>query len=81
MKINNMEVLSQKFAYCGCHKIYLIESLSDETQAIEMGYELYPIENLKDVYKNSCSLKFISNWQLNKTYVSQFEKAKFRGKA
>ena len=80
MKINNAEITSKHFAYDGCHKIYLIESDQDEKEAFEIGYQILPIKDIKQTYKDSCSLKFISNWQLNKTIVSQFENAKFTGK-
>jgi hypothetical protein len=79
MKINNIEITSKYFAYDGCHKIYLIESPLDKTDAKNSGYQVLPIEDLKETYKNSCSLKFISNWQLDKTIVSQFNNAKFKG--
>lgn len=78
MKINEVEVVTNgKFAYDGCHKIYIIEDEQDEKEAIEFGYEIHPIDRLEDMYEVSCSLKFISNWKLNKHYVGQFEEAKF----
>jgi hypothetical protein len=77
MRINNIKITATEFAYDGCHKIYLIESPEDKLEALEIGYELLPIKNLKQVFKDSCSLKFISNWKLDKTIVSQFENYKF----
>jgi hypothetical protein len=77
MRINNIKITATEFAYDGCHKIYLIESLEDKLEALDTGYELLPIENLKQVFKDSCSLKFISNWKLDKTIVSQFENYRF----
>ena len=41
--------------------------------AKEIGYDVYPIENLKEIYEHSCELRFISNWKLTKNYVTQFE--------
>ena len=29
------------------------------------------------VWENSCPLRFINNWALDKTYVAQFEDAEF----
>ena len=77
MKINNIEITSKHFAYDGCHKIYLIESKDDEKEALEIGYDILPIEVLKETYKCSCGLKFISNWQLDTSIVEQCGKAKF----
>ena len=39
--------------------------------------DIYEIKDLKDIYKNSCSLKFISNWKLDTNYVNQFEEVLF----
>ena len=64
---------AEKFAYDGCHKIYIVESEADEAEATSYGYEIYPIQKLKSAWSNSCSLKFISNWSLTKQFVPQFE--------
>lgn len=77
MKINNLEVVGNKFAYDGCHKIYIIEDMEDEQKAIDCGYEILDISELVDTYRNSCELRFIHNWKLTKTYVAQFENATF----
>lgn len=76
MKINGIEVKGNKFAYDGCHKIYVIEDVEDEKMAKD-GYKIYPIEALEEIYRRSCSLRFIHNWKLTKTYVAQFEEAIF----
>ena len=73
MKINGQLIDSKKFAYDGCHKIYIIEDETDLDKAINTGYNIYPIEILPDTYENSCELRFISNWKLDKQYVAQFE--------
>lgn len=81
VKINGIKVITNgKFAYNGCHKIYIIEDKEDEQKAIEYGYSILPISKLKITYDKSCSLKFINNWKLNKTYVGQFEEALFEVK-
>lgn len=77
MKINGKDVKTNSFAYDECHKIYLIEDLEDREKALEADYNIYPINEIENVYNFSCELKFISNWKLNKTYVAQFENAKF----
>jgi hypothetical protein len=75
MKINNQLTKAKHFAFDGCHKIYLIESTADKEEAIATGYSIYPISQLQESYENSCGLRFISDWQLTKKYVSQFEES------
>ena len=77
MKINNVEVVGNKFAYDGCHKIYIIEDTEDEQKAIDCGYEILNISDLIDTYRNSCELRFVRNWKLDKLYVGQYEIAVF----
>ena len=77
MRINDKEVKGNAFAFDGCHKIYIIEDEEDEVQAIEYGYEIYDISQIKKIWKESCSLRFISNWKLDIRYVAQFENARF----
>lgn len=77
MKINNKEVIGNKFAYDTCHKIYIIEDEEDLKNAKEIGYKIYDIKDLKEAYENSCPLRFIDNWKLDKCYVAQFENAVF----
>ena len=93
MKINGKEVTAKKFAFEGCHKIYVIDTPEEEAQALKYGYDIYPIKEIEQAYKDSCSLKFISNWPLNVndiegsskrespfvSYVAQFEDATFEG--
>lgn len=77
MKINGIEVLGDTFAYDGCHKIYICECQCDEEEAIKYNYNIYPIEMIEEIWNNSCGLRFISNWGLDKYYVPQFEDAEF----
>lgn len=77
MRINGKEILGKEFAFDGCHKIYIIEDDDDKKMAIEYGYIIKNIDELKDTFVNSCPLRFISNWKLDKTYVYQGEKAIF----
>lgn len=77
MKINNKEVIGDKFAYDGCHKIYIIEDEKDRKDAEEYDYQIFDLKDIQNVYENSCELKFISNWKLDKRYVNQFEDAIF----
>jgi hypothetical protein len=81
MKINGLQVTAQTFAFDGCHKIYLLEDGAEEAHARELGYNIYPIDELRQAYEGSCSLRFISNWPLDNdefvSYVGQFEDANF----
>ena len=77
IKVNGQEIEGKEFAYDGCHKIYVIEDDEDRKNALEIEYDLYPIEQLSEKYNNSCELRFISNWKLTKRFVDQFEKAEF----
>lgn len=77
MKVNGIEIVEERFAYDGCHKIYLIECIEDEIEAVEYGYEILPIERLEETFKKSCGLEFIRNWSLNRALVGQFEDAVF----
>ena len=78
MKINNQTTDSKLFAYDGCHKIYLIESEEEKKEVEKTSYKIKPIEDLPEVFKNSCPLRFISNWSLTKQFVTQFEGARFK---
>lgn len=75
--INGIPVTGKKFAYDGCHKIYVIEDEKDEQDAKKLGYTICPLSELENIYKNSCDLRFISNWKLNTFYANQYEKATF----
>ena len=77
MKINNITTKAKKFAFDGCHKIYLLESRKDEAEARDTGYSILPINELETAYEGSCDLRFINNWSLNKSFVAQFEEAEF----
>ena len=73
MKINGQLTDAKHFAFDGCHKIYLIESEPDAAEARHSGYDIRPIEELESAYESSCGLRFISNWQLDKSFVGQFQ--------
>lgn len=77
MKINDIEVNGTKFAYDGCHKIYIIEQEKDLNEAISYGYEIHDIEEIEEIYKNSCCFRFIDSWDLTKFYAKQGHMAKF----
>lgn len=71
MKINGKKIKGNKFAYDGCHKIYIIEDDEDLKKALKIGYDIYDIKEIEEKYNNSCYLKFINTWKLE-TVVPQF---------
>lgn len=78
MKINGKEITAEKFAFDGCHKIYLVENATDESEAVKCGYALLHVSDLKETFENSCELRFIRFWDLDRApVVGQFEKAVF----
>lgn len=80
MKINGKQVIGNKFAYDGCHKIYILEDKEDIEDIKNKGYnenDIFDIKDIEKIYNSSCSLRFIYNWKLTKTYVSQCENARF----
>jgi hypothetical protein len=80
IKINGKTITGDRFAFDGCHKIYIIDTPEEETQALKYGYNIYPIKEIEEAYNDSCSLKFISNWPLDDNFVSyanQCEEATF----
>lgn len=79
MYVNDIEIIGNKFVYDGCHKIYIIEDENDLRECQELwgqlhyGKDIFDIRELERIYDNSCDLRFISNWKLDKRYVNQFE--------
>lgn len=64
MYINGKYYNYRYFVYDGCHKIYLIHRKDFKTIRAR-GYskdDIHPIDELKDVYEHSCSLRFVSRW-------------------
>lgn len=77
MKVNGKEIKGNKFAYDGCHKIYICEDKEDIKEAVELSYGIFDIRQIEEIYEDSCPLRFISNWKLDKNYIEQFSQAKF----
>ena len=79
MKINGIKVETKvnKFAYDGCHKIYILKDYTELAEAKQEGYTIYHISDLGSIYNRSCPLKFINSWDLKTTYAPQGEEAIF----
>lgn len=74
MKIGRHNIKAKEFFFDGCHKIYLIETPRDKKVFLSRDWEesdIYPIDQLIEIYRNSCPLKFIDTCEL-KTIVPQF---------
>lgn len=70
--INGEHIEGDYVTYDGCHKIYIATGIDELEYMEELGYEAYPMSYLPEIYKNSCSLRFISNATLTEQYVPQF---------
>lgn len=77
MLINGKLVTGNSYAYEGCHKIYICENQADEEMMKSYGYDIYPLSTIEETWEKSCPLRFISNANLDKSYVEQFEYAEF----
>ena len=79
MYVNGQKINGDKFVWDRCYKIYIIEDEDDMRDCQELwgqlhwGEDIFDIIDLENVYNNSCPLRFISNWKLDKKYVKQFE--------
>ena len=73
MKIGKYKTKAKEFFFDGCHKIYLIETPRDKKVFLSRDWEesdIYPIDQLIEIYRTACPLKFISTCKL-KTIVPQ----------
>lgn len=77
MKVNDYEITQDRFAYDGCHKIYLIGNATEQRDAMEKGYTIHSIYELEKIYEQSCEFRFISTWDLTTQVVKQCEQATF----
>jgi hypothetical protein len=80
LTINGVYIPATEFAYDGCHKIYLINTLQERAKMVAFGYgedegdsAILPIAELPRIWDESCGLKFISAADLNTQYVAQFD--------
>lgn len=51
-----------KIAWDGCHKIYFLQDKGRVVMAKEYGYTIYPSSKVRELFENSCSLRFVSRW-------------------
>jgi hypothetical protein len=61
--IDGKPVKATHVAYDGCHKFYMIFTVSDFADMLGNGYEqsdIHPLKDLPQLWEDSCGLKFIS---------------------
>lgn len=69
-KVKEMAPEATQFAWDGCHKIYILESQEEVTEAEKVGYEILNIEpSLEPTWEESCELRFINFWNLDKPAI------------
>lgn len=73
--INGQTSPAAEFAWNGCHKIYLLDNGDADKNGKygymlskngEAGYKVLPVSELQRVWDQSCPLRFINNWALDK---------------
>lgn len=73
--INGQTSPATEFAWDGCHKIYLLDNGDADKNGKygymlskngEAGYKVLPVSELQRVWDQSCPLRFINNWALDK---------------
>ena len=69
------------FVFDNCHKFYIVEDIDDIENVKKTWGEdtiFYNIDELPSMWKNSCPLRFITNWKLDRQqYVRQCHLAQF----
>lgn len=68
------------FVYDNCHKIYIVEDKDDIESVKNMWGDytiFYNIDELPKIWEETCPLRFISNWKLDKQFVRQCYNAEF----
>lgn len=63
-KITAIEASNHRIAYDGCHKIYLLNTEDDLTEAGEYGYTTRPANQIRRTITESCGLVFVQPWSL-----------------
>lgn len=71
IRINEADYLG--FVWDGCHKIYLIESITDwdECDAYTPD-EMLPMDELPAVWRKTCPLRFIDTYGSLRVVIPQF---------
>lgn len=68
-KVKEMAPEATQFAWDGCHKIYILENQEELVEAKNVGYEILDIKNLESTWEESCELRFINFWNLDKDAI------------
>lgn len=63
-KLQHIERMPHQIAFDGCHKMYVTDSPEAVEDAVEIGYDLYPASQVRDLIERSCGLVFVNRWAL-----------------
>lgn len=78
-KLDRIEESDWPIAWDGCHKLYFLQDDERMAQAKYFGYDIYPSTELRELFEQSCSLRFVSRWGYDNDdfehewNISQFE--------
>ena len=61
-RLDLIEKSGWKIAYDGCHKIYFLQDEGRIAEAEKYEYDIYPSSIVKELFDESCSLRFVSRW-------------------
>lgn len=79
-RINGKPITQKKVAFDGCHKLYLIDTPSEEAMLRGYGYDIHDIAQLPSLWDGSCPLRFIAYADLARPLcVDQGQPAWFSG--
>lgn len=63
-KLQHIEQMPHQIAFDGCHKLYVLDSPAAIEDAVDIGYDLYPAAQVRDLIAQSCGLVFVNRWAL-----------------
>jgi hypothetical protein len=64
-KLDLIEKSGWKIAYDGCHKLYFLQNEAQLESAQSYDYEIHSSSELKQLWENSCPLRFVTKWGLD----------------
>ncbi|MFZ2992405.1 MAG: hypothetical protein WA061_01705 [Microgenomates group bacterium] len=78
-KLDLIEKSGWEIAWDGCHKIYFLQDEGRVAQARGYEYDIYPSSKVRELFENSCGLRFVSRWGydnpdfMHEWNINQFE--------
>ncbi len=61
----NLNIPDALIAWDTCHKIYITCNEDEVEEAKSYGYEIHPVEDLREIWDKSCPLRFIELWNVD----------------